>query len=138
MRLAGRAGFALLLLSLVPATATASSSNPPDLYPGVQGMVSCLACHSEFAGYGGPGGVSLEGLPARYVPGEIYTMTMTVKQPGAKSFGFQLYAVDQEGKQAGSLSGDPVDLDARRRKGVTFLKQSYHGSHGQDSRSYSF
>lgn len=118
--------------------ATASTSNPPDFYPGVQGMASCLHCHDSQASYGGPGSASIDGLPSAYTPGAVYTLTMRVKQPGAGNFGFALYAVDQDGQQAGALEAPDTRVDVKVARGVTFLKQSFHGTHQEGDATYTF
>lgn len=119
-------------------TAAASSSNPPDYFPGQQGMASCLTCHDSQASYGGPGSATIEGLPPGFHPGQVYTLTVRVKQPGAKKFGFALYAVDQQSKQAGAiLTADPKQ-DVRVRGGVTFLKNSFNGVEAHDEQAWTF
>ena len=118
--------------------AEAASSNPPDYYPGQQGMASCLACHDTYGQFGGPGEATLGGLPEHFVPGEVYTMQVKVAQAGAKSFGFQMYAVDQDGQQAGTILTDDLTQDVRQARGVTFLKHSFHGSHADDQQTWTF
>jgi len=102
------------------------------------GMASCLACHDSYGSFGGPGEASLSGLPAAYVPDQVYTVTVKVAQAGSKSFGFQTYAVDENGQQAGTILTDSLDQDVRRARGVTFVKQSYHGSHAEGSKAWTF
>ncbi len=51
------------------------------------------------------GGVSITGLPATWVPGQAYPLTITVRRTGAVLFGFQLSAVvDATNAQAGTLT----------------------------------
>lgn len=138
MKMRWRAVGALALAVALAAGARASSSNPPDFYPGMKGMASCLACHDTYGSFGGPGHAAIEGLPAVYVPEQVYTVSVKVKQPGAKSFGFQLYAVDQQGRQAGRIQSDDIKQDVRKARGVTFLKSSFHGVEAQDEQTWSF
>lgn len=130
-------GFALALAAA--GSTHAGSSNPPDFYPGMQGMASCLSCHKNASqSFGGPGSMSLTGVPAAFDPGKVYTVTMQVKQAGAKKFGFELYAVDQTGKQAGKILTDDVKQDVRVQRGVTFLKSSFNGVHAADQQTWTF
>ena len=66
---------------------------------------SCHACHFHAEPNTPPGGVTIEGAPARFAPGERYTLTITLRRPGLKLAGFQLAArFTDTGAQAGSLA----------------------------------
>lgn len=132
------AALAAAVLVSLAGSGQAASSNPPDFYPGMQGMASCLSCHDTYGQFGGPGEASLGGIPEHYVPGQVYTMQVKVAQAGSKRFGFQLYAVDQDGQQAGTILTDDVAQDVRQARGVTFLKHSYYGSHANDQQTWTF
>ena len=62
-------------------------------------------CHNSFAVNSGTGGVSITGLPASWVPGQTYPLTVTVTPAtGSRAFGFQLSAVDSSNRQAGTFT----------------------------------
>jgi len=66
---------------------------------------SCHACHFHAEPNTAPGGVTIEGVPARFAPGERYTLTITLRRPGMKLAGFQLAVrFADTGGQAGSLA----------------------------------
>jgi hypothetical protein len=78
--------------------------------PAVNGIVSgqtCnqAGCHNSFPINSSSGSVSISGLPAGWVAGQIYPLTVTVQRTGQLVFGFQLSAVvDATNKQAGSFA----------------------------------
>ncbi|MGH9200319.1 MAG: choice-of-anchor V domain-containing protein [Vicinamibacterales bacterium] len=77
---------------------------------------SCHACHFHAEPNSGPGRVAIEGLPARFVAGERYTLIVTLTRTGMKRAGFQLTARFKDGgAQAGALAPGP---DERERVGV--------------------
>ncbi|MBI3891908.1 MAG: hypothetical protein HY303_10310 [Candidatus Wallbacteria bacterium] len=139
MKLSSMISFAAVALAVaLPSVATASTSNPPDLYLGRQGAVSCNLCHSH-AGTGS-GSVSIQGLPKMYEPGKSYPLTVKVVEPGAKKAGFRLAAQTSDGAQAGKIVNRDPSLDVHvATDNVTYLKQSYNGSDTNGSeRSWTF
>ena len=66
---------------------------------------SCQACHFQHDLNLSPGRVVIDGVPARFAPGEKYTVTVTLTRTDMKRAGFQLAARFKEGgAQAGSLA----------------------------------
>ncbi len=126
------------LWTMVAGAAQASSSNPPDFYPGMAGMASCMTCHDSYSSFGGPGQATIEGLPAGFDPGAVYTVTVKVKQAGAKKFGFSLYAVDQSAQQAGRILSNDTKQDVRVAKGVSFVKSSFQSVDADGEQSWTF
>jgi hypothetical protein len=71
-----------------------------------------LACATAGCHVGNPvnspaggGSVAIAGLPAQWVPGQSYPLTVTVQRTGAVLYGFQLSAVvDASNQQAGSFT----------------------------------
>lgn len=87
---------------------------------------SCHACHFGADPNSGPGRATIAGVPAAFVPGERYTLTLTVTKSGMKLAGFQLAArFADSGAQAGLLAPGPED--ARRIKVVTYDGVQYAG-----------
>lgn len=73
---------------------------------------SCHACHFHEPPNSGSGRITIEGVPARFVAGERYALTITLAQAGMKRGGFQLTARFQNGgAQAGALAAAEADTD---------------------------
>jgi hypothetical protein len=93
---------------------------------------SCHACHFHEPLNAAPGRVTIEGAPARYTPGQRYTLTVTLARAEMKRAGFQLAVRFAEGgAQAGRLA--PVADEARRVKAeqqgdVVYAGQTVDGS----------
>jgi hypothetical protein len=93
---------------------------------------SCHACHFHEPLNSGPGRVTIEGVPAKFAAGEQYSLTVTLKQTGMKSGGFQITARFKDGgTQAGMLA--PAAVDALRvrvdsQNGVQYVSQKVAGS----------
>lgn len=94
-------GIAAVVLAL--ATPASPSSSGPQ--PGTSGVPAgggfaaeptCTSCHTGFpANSDGHGLLTLSGVPARYVPGERYTLVLEMRHPDPDRtrWGFQLTAV---------------------------------------------
>jgi uncharacterized protein (TIGR03437 family) len=79
----------------------------PAARAGAPGEQTCATsnCHGSFALNSGAGAVTLNGLPTGgYVLGQEYTLSAVVSQPQRATFGFQLTALDEQGRSAGTLS----------------------------------
>src|SRR5262249_51456277 len=83
--------------------------NGPD--PAVNGIFgSTQTCAQSGCHTGNPlnaagGSLTLSGLPATWVPGQTYALSVTIARSGARLFGFQLSAVaDGTNQQAGTLT----------------------------------
>jgi hypothetical protein len=105
-----RIGLGIVALVLTLAASASSSSSGPQ--PGSTGVPAgagsaaeptCTSCHTGFPlNSDGRGRLTLSGVPARYVPGERYTLVLELRHPDEerKRWGFQLTAVS-----AKTLSG---------------------------------
>ncbi|MFN0121579.1 MAG: choice-of-anchor V domain-containing protein [Blastocatellia bacterium] len=93
---------------LVERRAQANSGGPPTARTGAPGDLTCNAsgCHNSFGTNSGNGVLNITGLPASYVGGQRYTLTVTLSQaspvPGA--YGFQLTALNPSNARAGTLA----------------------------------
>jgi hypothetical protein len=86
------------------AAARYAESAPPG-FSGGFGEQTCHACHFHADLNAEPGGVTLSGVPERFVSGERYALTVTVTRPGLALGGFQLTArLEDGGAQAGTLA----------------------------------
>ena len=99
------------ILRPVPSHAYAEGA-PPGFTGGFKEQ-SCDGCHFHAAPNAGPGKLTIEGVPDRFVAGEAYRVTIALTQPGMKLAGFQLAArFKDDGAQAGTLAKES-DQDAR-------------------------
>jgi hypothetical protein len=93
---------------------------------------SCHACHFHAPLNSGGGRVSLDGVPDKFVPGERYTLTVTLSRTGMTRAGFQLAArFTQGGLQAGTLAAAGADVTrvgVENQGGVQYAGQKLAGS----------
>lgn len=111
--------------------AGAFSSGPPASHTGAPALGSigqestCTECHTSFDLNSGPGTLTLTGLPANYTPNQELTLTVTLSQTSRARYGFQLTALDDQGRKAGDL----IVTDATRTRlisgGGTFDGRQY-------------
>ena len=80
------------------------SSGPPTGHTGAPGESTCTACHSLASNR--PSVTSIiSNIPASgYLPGDVYTVTVTVNSGAFPRFGFQLTGVDGNDDGAGTFS----------------------------------
>jgi hypothetical protein len=83
---------------------SASASGPTPSNTGAPGESNCTACHSSFPVNSGSGSVSIAGVPANYLPNQQVPLTVTTSQSDAVIYGFQLTALDNQGKQVGTFT----------------------------------
>ncbi|MDQ2747079.1 MAG: FG-GAP-like repeat-containing protein [Acidobacteriota bacterium] len=79
---------------------TASRTNAP-------GETNCRACHSDYALNSGTGGITISGLPANYLPNQQIPITVTTSQEDGVNYGFQMTAIDANGKRVGTYTLPP-------------------------------
>jgi hypothetical protein len=89
-------------LMLVAGSALAFSSGPPNGHTNAPGEANCTACHGSFPLNSGSGMLSLDGLPDSYTPGDTYDLSLTLDDPDASRWGFELTILD--GGEAGTPS----------------------------------
>lgn len=83
--------------------ASAYSGGPPTASTGAPNESTCAVCHFSTVNTGG-GAVTITGLPSSYTPGQQVDVTVTVTFSGRRCFGFELIAIDDSGKQAGTFT----------------------------------
>lgn len=93
---------ALGLLMVAPFTARASSFGPIDGVTGAPGEGTCVMCHTTFPLNSGTGSLAISGIGATYAPGTAYTVEVTLADPDAMRWGFELTALDDTGASVGS------------------------------------
>ena len=84
--------------------AAASAFGPSPTHTNAPGEGNCTACHSDFELNTGNGDLQISGIPANYLPGQQFDLTVTSTQADAVIYGFQLTAIDSTGQGAGSFS----------------------------------
>lgn len=93
---------------------------------------TCHACHFDAEPNSGPGGVRIDGVPARFTPGTRYTLTVTLTRTGMTRAGFQLAARFRDGgAQAGTLAPGTEEVGrvgVERQGGVQYAGQKQPGS----------
>lgn len=83
---------------------SASASGPTPGHTAAPGESSCIACHVDFPVNSGKGNILITGIPANYRPGQQIPLTVTVDQPDAVIFGFQLTVIDRTGQHVGNFT----------------------------------
>jgi hypothetical protein len=95
----------VLLVGAIPHLAHSFSAGPPDGYanepPGFQ---NCTACHGGNDLNSGDGSLTIDGLPALFVPGVTYDLSVVLEDPGQERWGFELTVLDAALQQAGTLT----------------------------------
>ncbi len=82
--------------------ALASASGPSPSHTDAPGEANCTVCHVDFPVDSGPGSVKIAGVPRIYLPGQQIPVTVTTSQKDGVVYGFQLTAIDSEGRPAGT------------------------------------
>lgn len=105
------------------------SNGPPNARTGAPGESTCRACHSSFGLNSGSGGVTISNAPAEYVPGETYTLTITVTTSGQSRWGFEVCSRTENLDQGGTLTVTQSSLTTTGTSGgITYLKQRSAGT----------
>jgi hypothetical protein len=96
--------FGFLSFSAKHERARASASGPATSYTNAPGESNCTQCHASFPVNSGTGNVSISALPINYSPNQQIPVTVTVSQSDAVIYGFQLTAIDAQGKNVGTYT----------------------------------
>ena len=115
-------------LMLVAGSALAFSGNPPNALTGAPGEGTCIQCHSTFPLNSGTGEITLTGFPAEYEPGASYELTVTLSDPDAARWGFELTLIDAAGDAAGSLVVTDGGTQLQSAGGRDYLKHNASGT----------
>ena len=96
-----------------PALARRLIDRPPPAHTGGFGEPTCTVCHFDTEADDGRGTIELAGLPAMYVPGATYQLTLSLAHPELGIGGFQLSARHADGARQGTQAGSLRAVDAR-------------------------
>lgn len=123
---------ATVLLAVNVLSVQAFSTGPPNGRTGAPGESNCtVLCHSSFPLNSGTGSLTVTGIDTDYIPGNNYTMTVTLADPVAQRWGFELTSLDPANNFAGGLASingltqvsiDPLVLDR------TYVKHTSAGT----------
>lgn len=83
---------------------SASAFGPSASHTNAPGEDNCTACHTGTVVNGGPGSISITGVPANYRPNQQIQITVRTAEVGATIYGFQLTAIDSQGKKVGTYT----------------------------------
>ncbi len=105
------------------------SSGPPAGYSSGPGNYSnCTDCHVGTVN-SGTGSLSLANAPDAWQPGVTYALSLTLDDPNATRWGFELSAQHPDGGQAGTLVvTDPVETQLLSFQGVEYLEHTSQGT----------
>ncbi len=120
----------------------ANAGGPPANRNGLDGLY-CTACHRTNALNSGRGNVRIEGMPLAWLPGETYSLRVTITHEGSRRWGFQLSATGANGQQAGEfLPGadgrTAIVTAAVGGSQVQFIRQTSVGTGPGGTNSYEF
>ena len=82
--------------------AIASSSGPSPSHTNAPGEDNCTTCHVDFPVNSGSGSVKISGVPKAFLPGQRITIKVTTSQKDGVNYGFQMTAIDELGRPAGT------------------------------------
>jgi len=83
---------------------SASASGPSPSHTNAPNEDNCTSCHTSFAVNSGAGSTAISGLPVNYLPNQQIPVTVTTSQADAVIYGFQLTAIDSQGKRVGTFT----------------------------------
>ena len=105
------------------------SGGPPDGATGAPGEQLCTDCHTSFPANSGDGVLTITGLPDQLEPGQAYSLTVSLADPGQQRWGFELAVKDDNDQQAGTITvTDAVNTQASVTGGITYLKHTSTGT----------
>jgi hypothetical protein len=116
---------AALLIASVSAFAYAYFTGPDRGYTGAFGDIGdCTACHDTYLANTGAGTLAIGGNPAIYEPSQSYTLAISLQDPVARRWGFEMTALDSNGARAGSFA--PLGSDTQiATKGAAIFNRQY-------------
>ncbi len=127
--------FTVLLTLTFAFSAFANSGGPPNGLTGnPPSFLNCTWCHDYYPVNSGAGTVDLTGFPAGgFIPNAMYTLTLTIDDPGQMRWGFELTSQFDDGAggnpQAGTITVTQSDYtQTATSSGLTFLKHTGDGT----------
>lgn len=119
-----------------------NSAGPTTGLSGAPGESTCILCHNTYTLNSGTANLEIESnIPAEgWTPGETYTITAKIAEPGINRFGFQLFPY---GEQSGMEAGTIIVTDTSRSQTFEgangfYLSHTLGGIDNPDSNKWSF
>lgn len=111
---------------------TAFLDRPPVAHTGGFGEPTCYQCHFD-GDLNAPGGaLALQGLPARYVAGQVYPLAVSLSRADLERGGFQMAVRfaggPDEGRQAGAFSGGEKRIAFEMAGEVQYVSHTKDGA----------
>jgi hypothetical protein len=122
-----QAGALAILALALPSLALANSSGPINGVTGAPGEGTCVQCHNTFPLNSGTGSLTVSGIGATYTPGQAYTIDVTLADPDARRWGFELTALNAAGASVGSYAL-PAILQQSTAGNRTYVKHTSAGT----------
>ncbi|MCP4293962.1 MAG: T9SS type A sorting domain-containing protein [bacterium] len=117
-----------LVLSLNVGLAIAYSGGPPNGRTNAPGESTCTACHSSFPLNSGLGTLAVSGIESTYEAGQTYDLTVSLDDPSASRWGFELTIIGEDGQAIGSLTDVSSHTQISSTATRDYLKQTSAGS----------
>ncbi len=117
----------LALILLAPSLALAYSSAPPNGRTDAPGEGNCTACHSSFPLNSGAGSLAVTDLGG-WEAGQTYDLTVTMADPDASRWGFELTILDDAGNSAGTLQSGGASTQTSTSGSRVYGKQTSSGT----------
>jgi hypothetical protein len=100
---------------------------------GAPGETNCTSCHTGAAVNSGSGNVAITGVPANYLPNQQIPVTVTVSQSDAVIYGFQLTALDAQGRKVGTFTlPEQTPMQTQFMTGFVSGNERQYVEHTQD------
>ncbi len=122
-----RAGALTALALALPSVVLASASGPINGVTGAPGEGTCVQCHNTFPLNSGAGSLVVSGIGETYTPGQAYTVDVTLADPVALRWGFELTALNAAGASVGSYTL-PAFLQQSTAGNRTYVKHNASGT----------
>jgi hypothetical protein len=119
----------------------AFSSGPLPALTGEFGEATCRECHTSFPLNATGGTFTISGVPAHYVPGQTYAITVTISKSGQRRWGFELTSrIAGSAAQAGSLIvTDAANTQLKTQNNIQYIEHTQPGTHlGSSQGSWTF
>jgi hypothetical protein len=111
-------------LILLPHPGRFYANGPPPAHTGGFGEPTCQACHADNSLNDTAGSLSITGIPAVFVPGDTFRVTVVLRRAGLRRAGFELSARFSDGRQAGAFRA--VDTTTTVTAGAAGVRYVHH------------
>lgn len=133
---------AIVIFASQPKSGHSFSTAPPVFNAGAPGMSTCGGnnCHASNevnAGDGLAGILIDEGL-TNYMPGETYTVNLTISKDGASRFGFEMVAFDADGNSQGTFIPTTNDVSTTLSSEIEYVHHQSIPSSNEGAFSFSW